>query len=366
MLVADYGYRRGDLVMWDNMSRAIGLTLSAKVGAGHGYFSSPTGDLPATTTDATVGGLVAANKGSEGSLYDVYNVIAGESNVPAGRLGNRIALGTCTGAQTGMCATSGPTPKMLRYYYSNLIVLGADLGSTTWGPFIDQSDNDIGLFTDFITNPAGAGGVSGALRFMSMMSFDIGSGLDGQANTQNFLPDFFGATFRSDDYRTDSGSTNDAPDLIPSGAPVVTNGAIYGLFSPCFLLTDAFDVNNTVPGATAAMFYENTGTGDPWVGAVYTPQDVANGRYAKTLVMGWTYGTFGGPGTTAQGLGQQGSRFSINRGGLHTMWLNMLTNMVQGCTSFGTPTGASGMSSRDMSAFSAICTRRSISRTESR
>jgi len=339
MLVANYGYRRGDEVLWDQMGRAIGLTLPAKVGAGHGYFSAPTGDLPASITDATVGGLTSVNKGAEGSLYDIYDVVAGESNVPAGRLGNRIALGTCTGAQTGMCATSGPTPKMLRYYYSNLIVLGADLGSTTWGPFIDQSDNDIGLFTDFITNPSGAGGVNQALRFMSMMSFDIGSGLDGQASTANFLPDFFGAIFRSDDYRSDSGSTNDAPDLIPSGAPVVTNGAIYGLFSPCFLLTDAFDVNNTVTGATAALFYENTGLGDPWVGAVYTPQDVANGRYAKTLVMGWTFGTFGGPGTLAQGLGQQGSRFSINRGGLHTLWLNMLTNMVQGCTSFGSPTG---------------------------
>jgi hypothetical protein len=340
MLVANYGYRRGDGVLWDNMARAIGLTLPAKVGAGgHGYFSSPTGDLPANITDANVGGLRSANLGSEGSLYDMYDVIAGESNVPAGRLGNRIALGTCTGGQSGMCATSGPTPRMLRYYYSNLIILGADLGSNTWGPFIDQSDNDIGLFTDFITNPAGAGGVNGALRFMSMMSFDIGSGLDGQVNTASFLPDFFGADFRSDDYRTDSGSTNDAPDLLTTGSPAITNGAIYGVFSPCFLLTDAFDVSTTATGAAAAAYYENTGTGDPWVGAVYMPQDVANGRYAKTLVMGWTYGTFGGPGTVANGLGQQGSRFSINRGGLHTLWLNMLTNMVQGCTSFGQPVG---------------------------
>jgi hypothetical protein len=156
MLVANFGSRRGDGVLWDNMARAIGLTRPAKWGAGgHGYYSSATGDIPAFTSDpaaqpANGGGVVSANLGHEGSLYDFYDVVAGESNVPAGRLGNRIALGTCTGAQTGMCATSGPTPKMLRYYYSNLIVLGADLGSTTWGPFIDQSDNDIGLFTDFI------------------------------------------------------------------------------------------------------------------------------------------------------------------------------------------------------------------------
>jgi hypothetical protein len=221
---------------------------------------------------------------------------------------------------------------MLRYYYSNVIVLGADLGPGLWGPSIDQSDNDIGLFTDFITNPAGAGGVNGALRFMSMMSFDVGSGLDGQTGSANFMQDFLGATLRSDDYRTDSGSTNDTPDLIPSGAPVVTNGAIYGLFSPCFVSVDAFDVNTTVNGATAALFYENTGLGDPWVGAVYAPQDVANGRYARTLVMGWTYGTFGGPGTLAQGLGQQGGRFFITRGGLQIMWLNMLANMLQGCS----------------------------------
>ena len=34
--------------------------------------------------------------------------------------------------------------------------------------------------------------------------------------------------------------------------------------------------------------------------------------------------------------------------------------------SFGVPTGASGISRRDMSCCAAICTRRSISRTESR
>ena len=73
------------------------------------------------------GAVVSANLGHEGSLYDVYDVVAGESNVPAGRLGNRDALGGCP-------RPTGPSRKMLRTYYRNLIVLGADLGANSVGP----------------------------------------------------------------------------------------------------------------------------------------------------------------------------------------------------------------------------------------
>jgi len=341
MLVANYGYRRGDEVIWDNMSRAIGLTRPAKWGAGHGYYSSATGDLPGELADLpSVGGAaVAANLGHEGSLYDVYDVVAGESNVPAGRLGNRDALGSCP-------RPTGPSRKMLRTYYRNLIILGADLGANVWGPFVDQTDDDAGLITDFITNNS-----PNVVRLVTMMSFDVGSGLDGAASTSTMMNTQFGALLKADDYRTDSGSTNDFPDLLTAGSPVITTGAIYGIYSPCFFLTDAFDVNGVVAGATVAASYENTGIGDPWPAAIYTPENLGSGRQAKTLIMGWTFGTFGGPGALASGLTQQGSRFTITRGGEYMLWLNMLTNMAQGCASFAQPVGIGDLPGQDGSSF---------------
>jgi len=324
MLVANYGARRGDLVMWNNMARVTGLALQSKLGAGHGFWSSATGNLPGSISDpeaqpANGGAVVAANLGCEGTFYDVYDVVAGESNVPAGRLGNRDALGSCP-------RPTGPSRKMLRTYYRNLFILGADLGHNTWGPFTDQTDDDAGLITDFITNNN-----PNVVRLVTIMSGDVGAGLSGAPATATLLNVQFGALLKADDYRTDSGSTEDIPDLLTAGSPVITTGAIYGVYSPCATRLDAFDVNGVVAGATVAARYENTGIGDPWPAAIYTPENLGSGRRAKTLIMGWTYGTFGGPGALAEGLGGQGSRFTITRGGLHMMWFNMLGNMAQGC-----------------------------------
>jgi len=340
ILVANFGARRGDLVLWDNFARAVGLTRPAKWGAGHGYYSSPTGDLPGTTADLpSVGGVaVAANLGHEGSAYDVYDVVAAESNVPAGRLGNRDALGGCP-------RPTGPSRKMLRTYYRNLIVLTADLGANVFGPFVDQTDDDVGLITDFITNNS-----PNVVRLVTMNSMDIGSGLDGNAASKTMMNNQFGALLKSDDYRTDSGNSDNFPDLLTAGSPVITTGAIYGVYSPCSFLMDAFDVNPVVPGATAAAWYENTGIDDPWPAAIYVHEAPGSGRQAKTLLMGWTFGTFGGPFSPADGLGQQGSRFTTTRGGLNTVWVNMLTNMAQGCPSDGV-TGIGDLPGQDGSPF---------------
>jgi len=326
ILVANYGARRGDLVLWDNFARSTGLTRPAKWGAGHGYYSSRTGNLPGSISDpaaqpANDGGVVSANLGHEGSAYDVYDVVAGESNVPAGRLGNRDALGSCP-------RPTGPSRKMLRTYYRNLIILCADLGANLLGPFVDQTDDDAGLITDFITNNN-----PNVVRLVTIMGLDIGSGLDGQASTSTMMNTRFGALLKADDYRTDSGSSEDFPDLLTAGSPVITTGAIYGVYSPCTALVDAFDVNPVVSGATVAASYENTGINDPWPAAIYTPENLGSGRQAKTLIMGWTFGTFGGAGTLAEGLGEQGSRFTTTRGGMFQLWISMLSNMAQGCPS---------------------------------
>jgi len=339
MLVANYGSRRGDLVVWDNLARAIGLTRVTKWGAGHGYWSSPYADYPIAITDPEVqpangGAVVSANLGHEGSAYDVYDVVGGDSNVPAGRLGNRTALGGCP-------TPTGPTRKLLRSYYRNLIVLAADLGSNLLGPFTDQTDDDAGLITDFITNNS-----PNVTRLVTMSGMDIGSGLDGASASSSMMNTHFGTLLKADDYRTDSGSMDDFPDLLTAGSPIITTGAIYGVYSPCASLTDAFDVNPATPTATAAAFYENTGIADPWPAAIYMPENLAGGRQARTLIMGWTFGLFGSP--DLQG-GQQGSRFTAARDGLIHLWLNMLANTLQGCPSI--PTGIGDLPGQDGTPF---------------
>jgi hypothetical protein len=181
-----------------------------------------------------------------------------------------------------------------------------------------------------------------------MMGADVGTGLNGASSTATLMSTHFGALFRVDDYRTDSGSSENFPDLLTAGSPVITTGAIYGIYSPCAFHTDAFDVNPLTPSATPAAWYENTGIGDPWAAAIYMPENLGAGRQARTLIMGWTFGLFGSP--DLQG-GQQGSRFTGSRGGLHLLWLNMLTNMVQGCASFGAPVGIGDLPGQDGAPF---------------
>jgi hypothetical protein len=114
---------------------------------------------------------------------------------------------------------------------------------------------------------------------------------------------------------------------------------------------DNFLVNNTVNGAAAALYYENTGVQDPWIGAVYAPRDAANGRYANTLIMGWSFGTLTGPGSLAQGLGQQGSRFTVTRGGLHNLWFRMLSGLTLCGPDLFLPTGVGDIPGQDGTPF---------------
>ena len=319
MLVANYGSRRGDLVVWDNMARSLGLTRPEKWGAGHGYWSSPTGDFPLTITDpaaqpANGGSVVAANLGHEGSLYDVYDVAGGEADDNAGRLGNRIATAGCP-------TPTGPTPKMLRSFYPNLILLTADLRNYFFGSQISAgiSSDDAGLFTDYITNSSPSG-------VRSMMWI----GASPISTVQWNLYDLLGVGFpEGGSYTGEAGKA--ISDLITTGSPAFTAGSVSGMWTVCQSVLSTFIPINAV-GAMAAANLENLGHDDPWTAAVYVPENLGNGRQARTLVMGWTFGVFGSP--DGQG-GQQGSRFTVERGGMYLLWLDLLTNMAQGCASFG-------------------------------
>ena len=131
---------------------------------------------------------------------------------------------------------------------------------------------------------------------------------------------------------------------------MITTGAIYGIYSPCFFLTDAFDVNGVVPGATVAAWYENTGIGDPWPAAIYTPENLGAGRQARTLIMGWTFGTFGGPDLArvwpaGQPLHGRAWRPDTCCGS------NMLANMAAGLRFVRSPVGIGDLPGQDGTPF---------------
>jgi hypothetical protein len=317
MLFVDQGDRRGDHLLWDNMAHVIGLTATWKRGSSSGYYIPATADIPADLTElATVGGTaVSKHFGQEGSLYDVFNVRAGESNVPAGRLGSRDGA-PCIGLATGKCSTAGPTKTWLRELYQHLFVSCTDQKQQVWGPLPDQTDGDIPMFTDFVNNPNG----TPSPRTFIVAGLDIVAGNTTAASGHpSFFPTYFDAGFVDDSYRDLSASTDDAPDLIPQ-APIGSGGAIYGVFSSCFTLNDVLSRLATITGSTEAALYEDTNPLDlvTYPAAIYAPADIPGNRFARTLVIGFTHGAFGG----------LGSRYTLGRGGYNTFWLNALTGMI--------------------------------------
>ncbi|NOT34735.1 MAG: hypothetical protein HOP12_11270 [Candidatus Eisenbacteria bacterium] len=317
MLFVDQGDRRGDHLLFDNMAQVIGLTKTNKFGAGKGYFIGSTADFPADLAElATVGGTqVSAHLGQEGSLYDVYNVRAGETDVPAGRLGSRDAA-ACIGLATGKCAAAGPTKTWLRTLYQHLFVSCADLKNQVWGPLNDQTDGDIPMFQDFISNPSG----TPAPRTFIVTGLDIVSGNNtAPSGHPSFFPTYFDASLTNDSYRDFAASSDDTPDLVPQ-APIGGSGAVYGVFSSCFTLNDVLNRVGGIPGSTVAAYYEDPNPADAvtYPGGVYAPENIAGGRFARTLVLGFTHGAFGG----------LGSRYTLTRGGYHEFWFNALTGMA--------------------------------------
>ena len=96
-----------------------------------------------------------------------------------------------------------------------------------------------------------------------------------------------------------SGNQNNAADLIVQ-TPVTPGPGSYtfGVSSFCFLNNDVFTVQTAAPAGQSGAYYENVGSGGPYVASVYAPDNGALGsRPYKTLYNGWTFGLFGGMGT---------------------------------------------------------------------
>ena len=291
MLVLDLADGRGDEIAWVSMADSIGLTDGSKRGAHNGWKARPDQDIT-----VNIGGddTIARrdNGGQAGSMWDLFETIAGESNVSAGHPGSRGAEKNSQGSSltNGRWSTFGPTGEQARLY-REVFMLASDIGPDLIGPLIDQTDADVQFYTDFLTLP----GASAQPRAVFAAGYRLGDGLaDPEHGQPAFLINIFRATLRNTDYRGLSGNSGDVADLLVQpiqGGTVVPQ--TFGVGNFCFLNNDVFNVETPSPSGQVGSYYENTVSGGPYVASVLAPVTPLVRNYI-TLINGFTIGLFGG------------------------------------------------------------------------
>jgi hypothetical protein len=198
----------------------------------------------------------------------MYQVKASESlttsaGAPGARLANRSSMGFAAGKE----ARSGPTPEMLRAYYRMVTILSGDLNTGVLGPFVNRSQNDIGLLNDFLTAAAGVPQPRGILIQGDGFgqSEKATGGIDPTHTT--FLTDKLGVVFRNASYQSLSNNINDCADLLTTTALTASND-VYGVSNTCVFSNDVFNRNPALPEAQEGGFYENVGSNGPYVSDV--------------------------------------------------------------------------------------------------
>ena len=268
MLYIDLNDRRGNEGRFVAVMDSIGGTAAVKRGAHNGWTAPGTTAIAGLSvlTDPTI---AVSNKNSQpGTTWDMYGVKASESlttsaGAPGARLANRANMGFAAGRE----AKSGPTPEMLRAYYRVVAILSGDLASGVLGPFTNRSQNDIALFNDYLTAPAGLAQPRG--MFIQGDGFGQSEkqtgGIDPAHTT--FLTDRLGLVFRNPSYQSLSGNTNDCADVVTTTA-LTAAGDVYGVQNLCTWSNDVFNRNPAIAEATEGGFYENAGVNGPYVSDV--------------------------------------------------------------------------------------------------
>jgi hypothetical protein len=326
MLVVDLCDGRGDELMWVSMADSIGLTDANKRGAHNGWRARPDQNIL-----VNIGGddTIARrdNGGQAGTMWDLYETVAGESNVSSGHPGSRGAEKNAQGSSltVGRWSTEGPSGEMARNY-REMFILAADIDRGLIGPIIDQTDADVAMITDFLNLPGGAA----QPRALWAAGYNFGSDLNDEQ--PGLLVNIFRATLATTDYRAVSSNSNNVVDLLVQ--PAVGGTSVpqtYGVGSQCFLNNDVFNVETPSPSGQVGAYYENTGSAGPYVAAVYAPTVPLIRNYI-TMINGFTIGLFGG------GFGTETDLLNV---GIRKYFFDMLTHAFGGltCQPTGTPVG---------------------------
>jgi hypothetical protein len=350
MLVCDLADGRGDELAWVSMADSIGLTNANKRGSASGWRAKPDASLfaerwdpqtsdPAGPTPGPIGR--ADNGGSQGSLWDLFETVAGESNVPAGRPGSRLAARNSSGSSetNNRWSTLGPSDGMVTNY-RQMYMLASDIGDDLLGPLPNQTDDDIGLLTDFLNLPGG----SAQPRFLYMAGYRLGEGLaSADHGHPAFLNNFLRATLRSPDYRAVSGNGDNIVDLLVK--PVV-GGVVapqtYGVGSFCFLNNDVFTAILVDPAGQTGAEYEAFGGGAPYIASVYAGTSGLLRNYV-TQIDGWTIGLFGGGfgAYPAYASTPGGNQYNLLNIGARKYFFDQMTHAFSNltCQPSGSPVG---------------------------
>ncbi len=194
MLYVDYDEGHGDERAWVTVSDLIGATPPAKYGAHNGWHVSSLAGDPNDPAN-----FVSANGGQPGGMWDMYGVRGVDDviNGNAGALGDRLSNRASMAYATNKYSRLGPTPQMLRSYYTFIYITTGRRDLNILGPLPQRSQNDIGLLDAFY-----GWSVGGANRALWI---EGGSFVESEHNASdpvhsNFLNTVLGADLRNPSY----------------------------------------------------------------------------------------------------------------------------------------------------------------------
>jgi len=285
MLYVDWNDRRGNERVFVSIMDSLGGTSPYKYGAHNGWHAPA---LPGPLAlDDLAGYPVHGRNQQPGTTWDMYGVRAAESGAAgAVSLGSRLANRSGMGFAAGKHARTGPTPEMLRRFYRLLTVFTGDLNSGLTGLFLDKSQDDIGMFNDFLTaNSAGSTAQPRGLYVGGdgfVQSEDL---LNGQnASHGQFLATKLGLTLRNGSYQAVANNVNECADLVTTNV-ITPSGGLGGVGNSCAYSNDLLQRNPAIAEAAEAAYYENVGSNGPYVASVHKPAVPARNWVAYTE--GW-------------------------------------------------------------------------------
>jgi hypothetical protein len=227
--------------------------------------------------------VAVSNQNSQpGTTWDMYGVKASESlTTQAGSLGSRLANRAGMGFAAARESKQGPTPDMLRAYYRMLAILSGDLDSGVLGPFVNRGQNDIALLNDYLTQSGGSAQPRGIfIQGDGFGQSEKASGGIDPTHTQ-FLTDKLGVIFRNPSYQAISGNTNLCADLLTTTnlTPALD---VYGVANACTFSNDVYTRNPAISESADGAYYEDVGSGGPYVADVMKPATATRNWIAVT------------------------------------------------------------------------------------
>ena len=299
ILYVDAADRRGNEREWAGISDSAGFGQNGRHNGwrnvtGMDYWGVPVGGDPTIA--------VWAHGGQAGTRWDMYGVKGAETvGGAAGSLGGRLGI-LGTALMLGMDSKQGPTPAMLRAYYSSIFLFSGDLSSGVLGPLVDRPQDDVQIIKDFLESYANPDDPrlifvmgSGFVESEDAASWAGGEG--GEAHL-SLLNDYLGVTLRNPSYFDLSGGWWGNDDVwwqdwmrvwtFPS-LPLAV-----GVRDNCRNSEDVLEVSSNTPETVVAALYPPTQEYPSNPAGTFKRSHANPDRPWEAVVDGWDLADLGG------------------------------------------------------------------------